>query len=121
MTKTPFEEVKEVMDIYLKSVHTIDFKLMRSVAHKDGRIFIGNELSSKNLHDHWADDEKIFEDKDRVQFLKNLHIEILSIEVEGTIANVKLRMGGWFDFHNLVKTPEGWKIITKASHRIEQK
>jgi len=119
MTKTTYDEVKDIMDTYLKSVRTLDFKLMRSVAHKDGRIFIGNESTSKNLHDHWADDEQLFKDVERVKFLKNMKVEILSIEVEGTIANVKMKMGGWYDFHNLVKTPEGWKIITKASHRIE--
>ncbi|MHA1187724.1 MAG: nuclear transport factor 2 family protein [Candidatus Heimdallarchaeota archaeon] len=119
MTKTAYDEVKDVMDTYLKSVRTLDFKLMRSVAHKDGRIFLGNESTSKNLHDHWADDERLFADEERVKFLKRLKVEIFSIEVEGTIANVKMKMGGWYDFHNLVKTPEGWKIITKASHRIE--
>ena len=119
MTKTAYDEVKDVMDIYLKSVRTLDFKLMRSVAHKDGRIFIGGRSTSKNLHDHWADDERMFTDEERVKMLKRMSVDILSIEVEGTIANVKMRMGGWYDFHNLVKTPEGWKIITKTSHQIE--
>lgn len=119
MTKTPYDEVKEVMDTYLKSVRTLDFKLMRSIAHKDGRIFIGNTSTSKNLHDHWADDERIFTDEERVKAIKKMSVEILSIEVESAIANVKMRMGGWYDFHNLVKTPEGWKIITKTSCRVE--
>ncbi|MHA1309002.1 MAG: nuclear transport factor 2 family protein [Candidatus Heimdallarchaeota archaeon] len=119
MTKTTFDEVKDVMDTYMRSFRTLDFKLMRSVAHKDGRIFLGNTSTSKNLHDHWADDERIFTDEERVKTLKNMKVDILSIEVEGTIANVKMRVGGWYDFHNLVKTPEGWKIITKASCKIE--
>ncbi len=119
MTKTAYDEVKEVMDTYLKSVRTLDFKLMRSVAHKDGRIYIGNESTSKNLHDHWADDERQFTGEEREKMIKRMKVDILSIEVEGTIANVKMKMGGWYDFHNLVKTPEGWKMITKASSKIE--
>ena len=119
MTKTAYDEVRDVMGIYVKSGRTLDFKLMRSVAHKDGRIFIGGRSTSKNLHDHWADDERIFTDEERVKMMKTMELEILSIEVEGTIANVKMRMGGWYDFYNLVKTPEGWKIITKASSKIE--
>ena len=119
MTKTAYDEVKDVMDTYFRSVRSLDFKLMRSVTHKDGRIFLGNESTSKNLHDHWSDEEGELIDEERKKMIKKMRLELLSIEAEGTIANVKLRMGNWLDFHNLVKTPKGWKIITKVSHRIE--
>jgi len=119
MSDDAFREVKQVMENYVKSVETLDFELMRSLAHEDGRIYIGNTSTSKNLHDHWKGDEERFKTMDIDEWKKKLSVKILSIQVEGTIANVKIRMGNWYDFHNLVKTPEGWKLVTKVSHKIE--
>ena len=119
MSEESFEEVKKIMDIYIKSVKTLDFELMCSVAHKDGRIFIGNTSTSKNLHDHWADDNRRFTPERKEEMKKKMKVKLLSLQVDGSIASAKIRMGGWIDYHNLVKTPEGWKIINKVSHQVE--
>ncbi|NHJ48524.1 MAG: nuclear transport factor 2 family protein [Asgard group archaeon] len=119
MTKTEFEQVREVIDTYFTSLKTLDFNLMRSVAHLDGRIYIGNSSTSKNLHDHWADDEKLLADPKRVKALKNMKVKLLALQIEGTIAYAKIQMGIWLDNHILVKTLEGWKLVDKVSHRID--
>jgi hypothetical protein len=92
---------------------------MRSVAHQDGRIFIGNTSTSKNLHDHWADDDELLKDANRVSALKKMELELLTLQVEGTIAFAKIRIGGWLDYHILVKTLKGWKLVDKVSHKME--
>lgn len=119
MVKDTYEEAKECIDTYLKSVRTFDFKLMRSVAHKDGRIFLGNTDHSKNLHDHWADDTRRFTPERIEELKKTMVVKLLEFRVEGTIAFAKIRMGGWIDYHNLVKTTEGWRLVDKVSHKIE--
>ncbi|NHJ40181.1 MAG: nuclear transport factor 2 family protein, partial [Asgard group archaeon] len=113
-----FNEVMKVVDTYFKSVRTLDFKLMRSVAHNDGRIFLGNTSTSKNLHDHWADDDELLTDTNRVETLKKMKLELLTLQVDGTIAFVKIRMGNWLDYHILVKTLECWKFVDKVSHKV---
>jgi hypothetical protein len=120
MTKIEYEQVKEVINTYFKSLKTLDFKLMRSVAHLDGRIYIGNSSTSKNLHDHWADDEKLLADKKRVEVLKKMVVKLLALQIEGSIAFAKIQMGNWLDHHILVKTLEGWKLVDKVSHRIDE-
>jgi hypothetical protein len=119
MNKTEYKEVKEVMETYIDSVKELDFELMRSVAHPDGRIFIGNTSSSKNLHNHWADDEELLADANRVKALKSMEVKLLALQTEGTIAYAKIRMGSWLDNHILVKTLDGWKLVDKVSHKID--
>jgi len=119
MTKTEYEEVKEVIETYIKSVKELDFTLMRSVAHIDGRIFLGNTSTSKNLHEHWSDEDRQYSPERKEELKKKMNVKLLSLQVDGTIAFAKIRMGGWIDYHNLVKTLEGWKIVDKVSHKVE--
>ena len=119
MSKEIYEEVKKVMDTYIKSVKTLDFKLMRTVAHSDSRIFLGNTSTSKNLHVHWGDDNRKYSPEKKEEMIKKMRIKLLSLQVDGSIAFAKIRMGGWIDYHNLVKTPEGWKLVNKVSHKVE--
>ncbi|NHK30664.1 MAG: nuclear transport factor 2 family protein [Asgard group archaeon] len=119
MSEEIYEEVKKVMDTYIKSVKTLDFELMRSVAHQDGRIFLGDTDTSKNLHVHWADDNRRFTPEKKEEMKKKMRVKLLALQVEGTIAFAKIRMGGWIDYHNLVKTSDGWKLVDKVSHKVE--
>ncbi|MHA1212173.1 MAG: nuclear transport factor 2 family protein [Candidatus Heimdallarchaeota archaeon] len=119
LSEENIEEVKKVIDTYFTSFRTLDFKLMRSIAHPDGRIFLGNTSTSKNLHDHWADDDELLNNPSRVKALKNMELKLLALQVDGTIAFAKIQIGSWLDYHNLVKTPEGWKLVDKVSHKLE--
>ena len=120
MTEEVYEEVKKVVSAYIHSVKTLDSQLMVSVAHKDGRMFIGCRDTSKNLHDHWGEEDERFSPEKKAEFASQMRCELLGLMVEGTIAFAKIRLNSYIDYHNLVKTSEGWKFVDKVSHRIEE-
>ncbi|NPE09425.1 MAG: hypothetical protein GNW80_14155 [Asgard group archaeon] len=98
MPKTEYDNVKKTMEIYIEGSRRLDYDTMISVVHPDARLF----LSEKQT------------------YYKKTTIEILSIEVEGKIASVKLNYNNWYyDFHNLIKIGSDWKIVDKVSHKIE--
>ena len=68
MQKSVYEEVKEVVDTYIRSVLTLDMQLMLSVAHKDGRIFIGGRDTSKHLFDHWDEEDERFTPEKKAEY-----------------------------------------------------
>ena len=108
------------MEIYIEGSRRLDYETVISVVHPDGRLFISEEQTSKNLYDHWLKGLDRFKDTDRDEYYKKTTIEILSIEVEGKIASVKLNYNNWYyDFHNLIKIDNDWKIVDKVSHKIK--
>ncbi|MGC9781416.1 MAG: nuclear transport factor 2 family protein [Candidatus Heimdallarchaeota archaeon] len=112
--------VRKTMEIYIEASRWLDYDKVISVVHPDAQLFIGNTSESKNLYKHWKQGLERFKDIDREEYNKNTKIEILLIEVEGTIANVKLNYNSrYYDFHNLIKINEEWKIVDKVSHEIE--
>ena len=119
MTENVYEEVKKVVDSYIRSVKTLDTKLMVSVAHKDGRMFIGGRDTSKNLHDHWGEEDERFSPEKKAEYASQMRCELLGLMVEGTIAFARIRLNSYIDYHNLVKTSAGWKFVDKVSHKIE--
>ncbi|MBK5113572.1 MAG: nuclear transport factor 2 family protein [Candidatus Heimdallarchaeota archaeon] len=120
MPVTDYENVKKTMEIYIEGSRRLDYDTMISVVHPDARLFISEKPTSKNLYDHWSSGMDRFKDTDRDEYYKKTTIEILSIEVEGKIASVKLNYNNWYyDFHNLIKIGSDWKIVDKVSHRIE--
>ncbi|NHK30663.1 MAG: nuclear transport factor 2 family protein [Asgard group archaeon] len=119
MSEEIYEEVKMVIDTYIKSAKTLDFELMKSIAHQDSRIFLGNTDTSKNLPEHLGDENKRYSAEKKEEMIKKMKIKLLTLQVDGTIAFAKIRVGGWIDYHNLVKTSEGWKLVDKVSHKVE--
>ena len=115
------ENVRKAMEIYIEGSRRLDYDKMIESVHPDARLFIGNQSKSKNLYEHWKQGMDRFKDTDKEEYYKNTIIEILSIQVEGTIANVKLNYNSWYyDFHNLIKIGDDWKIVDKVSHKIEK-
>lgn len=113
-------EVLAAFKVYLESVQKLDFELMRSLAHPEGRIYIGGELPSKNLIVHWKEDQERTKNLDRETWAKKIKITPLSIRVDGLIAHFKLQFGSsWLDYHTLVKYDGSWKLVNKVSHRIK--
>ncbi len=120
MTQDEKALVRKTMEVYIEASRWLDYDKVISVIHPDARLFIGNAAKSKNLYEHWKQGLERFKDIDREEYYKNTKIEILSIEVEGTIANVKLNYNSrYYDFHNLIKIDEEWKIVDKVSHEIK--
>ena len=119
MLENVYEEVKAAVDNYIRSVKTLDQELMLSVAHKDGRLFIGGRDTSKNLHDHWGEEDERFTPEKKAEYASQMRCELLGLMVEGTIAFARIRLNSYIDYHNLVKTSEGWKFVDKVSHKME--
>jgi len=94
---------------------------MISVVHPDARLFLGNVETSKKLYEHWKPDPVRFPDeKSKKEWYNKAIIKILSIQIEGTIASVKLQFANWYyDFHNFVKISGEWKMVDKVSSKIE--
>ncbi len=119
MITSEYDNVKRTMEIYIEGSRRLDYDTIISVVHPDARLFISEKQTSKNLYDHWLGGMERFKDTDREEYYKKTTIEILSIEVEGKIASVKLNYNNWYyDFHNLIKIGSDWKIVDKVSHKI---
>ncbi|MCK5046152.1 MAG: nuclear transport factor 2 family protein [Candidatus Heimdallarchaeota archaeon] len=119
MAISEYDNVKKTMEIYIEGSRRLDYDKKISVVHPDARLFISEELKSKNLYEHWLKGQDRFKDTDRDEYYKKTTIEILSIEIEGKIASVKLNYNNWYyDFHNLIKIDSDWKIVDKVSHKI---
>ncbi|NHJ32958.1 MAG: nuclear transport factor 2 family protein [Asgard group archaeon] len=119
MTITEYENVKKTMEIYIEGQRRLDMDLVITVVHPDARLFISDEEKSKNCYEHWLKGLERFKDVDRDERYKNTTITILSIDIIGKIASVKLNYNNWYyDFHNLIKIGSDWKIVDKVSHKI---
>ncbi len=105
--------VYQVAENYLEAGRTGDVELMKTVFHDDATIyghFEGEVLGGPiSLLYGWME-----------QFgaAKEIDGHILSVDVEGTIASVKVQADNWSgynftDFLNLLKTDKGWVIINK--------
>ncbi len=105
--------VYEVAENYLEAGRTGDIELMKKVFHDDATIFgifegdmLGGPIS---LLYEWMESFGAANEIDGV---------ILSVDVEGTIASVKVQADNWCgynftDFLNLLKTDKGWVVINK--------
>ena len=107
------------MQQYMETCFQLDFSTMRTLAHPDARIFIGGQKTSKNLHDHWKDDEIRFEKIPLSEKRSISQIYITNLEVDKSLAFVKLQFGEkWHDIHELIKIGEKWTLINKVSQKI---
>ena len=79
-------------------------------------MYLGNQLESKLLYDHWKN-TKTMSAAEKKNYSDSFISEILSIEVEGTIALAKTTMNNWVDFLTLIKVDNAWKMVVKVSHR----
>jgi len=119
MQITEYENVKKTMEIYIEGQRRLDMNLLETVVHPDARLFISDEQISKNLFEHWSAGLDRFKNTDMDEYYKKTSITILSIDIIGKIASVKLNYNNWYyDFHNLIKIGNDWKIVDKVSHKI---
>ena len=105
--------VHKVAEKYLEAGRTGNVELMKEVFHDDATIFghfegevLGGPISL--LYD-WMES---FGAADKIDGV------VLSVDVEGTIASVKVQADNWCgynftDFLNLLKIERGWVVINK--------
>ena len=115
------EKLKDAINTYIEGSRELDYEKMISVVHPDAGLFLGNVETSKKLYEHWKPDpERFGDEKARKEWYDKAIIKILSIQIEGTIASVKLQYADWYyDFHNFVKINDEWKMVNKVSSKIE--
>ncbi len=87
---------------------------MKPAFHKDATIFgyIGPDLFGGPI-------QQLFDWNDSNGPAAELKAEIASIDIEGTVATVRLELDNWTghrftDFFTLLKTDGEWKIISKV-------
>jgi len=116
-----FKKLKDTINTYIEGSRELNYEKMISVVHPDARLFLGNVETSKKLYEHWKPDPVRFPDeKSKKEWYNKAIIKILSIQIEGTIASVKLQFANWYyDFHNFVKINGEWKMVDKVSSKIE--
>ncbi|MDJ0596776.1 MAG: nuclear transport factor 2 family protein [Pleurocapsa sp. MO_226.B13] len=66
--------------------------------------------------------QALFDFVDSTEPVQNLKVEFVRIDIVGTSANIKLELYDWLgmkftDSLNLLKTVEGWKIVSKVFHQ----
>ncbi len=112
-------EVLDLSEKYIACCFQLDFEQMRHLAHPEARIFIGGRTTSKNLHDHWREDEEQFQGKDPAEWGSGKKIHLLGLEVKGKVAMIKLQFGEkWHDIHQLVKVGPDWLMVNKISQLV---
>ena len=118
---TEYDEIVNVMQMYLDGSKQGNSELMRPAFHADASFFgyAGDQLAigTKFLFD-WIDKNGAAD---------KIEPRIVSVDILDSIAVVRLEVAGWSgnmagsgvrmsDLFTLLKTPDGWKIIQKAFH-----
>lgn len=106
--------VERVMNIYFNGARSGQSQDLNSAFHKDSTIYgyVGLELFGGPISDFyaWHDNNGAAAD---------LSAEIVNIDIEGTIATVRVELNNWTahrftDMFTLLKTDGEWKIISKV-------
>jgi Putative lumazine-binding len=125
MTKTEYisdhDEILRTMQTYIDGSRQGKSKTMRSAFHPDASFFgyVGDQCVSGTRF--------LFDWIDKNGPAPDIEPRTVSIDVLDSIAVVRLEVGGWSgnlagsgihmsDIFTLLKTPDGWKIISKAFH-----
>jgi hypothetical protein len=108
------DEITEVMQAYIDGARTGKGAAMKPAFHDDATIFgyVGPELFGgpiQGLYD-WTDQNGP---------ATGIQSRFTSIDVVGTVANVRLDTDNWTghrftDFFNLVKIDGQWKVVSKV-------
>ena len=108
--------IKKTIQHYINGAVSGKGEDMKPAFHSEATIFgfIGDDLFSgpiKNLFD-WIDENPAAEE---------LKTKIVNIDIEGTVASVRLESENWSgykftDLFNLLKLNNQWKIMNKVFH-----
>lgn len=113
------EAVEKTLRAYMDGASLGDSTLFASAFHPDGQMIFmrDGKMNVMPLREFMARG-KNGQKADR----KN---RIVSIQIQGTSAQARLEVETpeviFHDFMSLLKTPEGWKIVSKVFHREDKK
>ncbi len=110
------ENIVKVLERYVDGARSGRGNEMKSAFHEDATIFgyIGDDLFAGPI-------QKLFDWNDQNGAAKDLKVDIASIDLNGTIATVRLELDNWTgyrftDLFTLLKIGDDWTIVNKVFH-----
>ncbi len=111
-----YEAITNTIQLYIDGGKTGDTARMKEAFHPDATIFgyVGAELFAGPI-------QQLFDWNDQNGAAKELEGRITSIDLNGTVATVRLELDNWTghrftDLFTLLKVGGQWKIINKVFH-----
>lgn len=116
-------EIVSVIENYFEGIYKGDVELLRSVFHRDTLLF-GNIKGipyQKNVDGYLA---VVATRKSPEVLNEPFQMEVLSIEVIGTIALAKVHVPmlgyNYYDYLSLLKLDQEWKIVSKLFTHVDE-
>jgi hypothetical protein len=116
------KEIVSVIENYFEGIYKGDIELLRSVFHRDTLLFgdIKGYSYQKNVDDYLA---VVANRKNPKEIGELFQMKILSVEVLGTIAFVKVHVPmlgyNYYDYLSLLKFNQQWKIVSKLFTHVD--
>lgn len=111
-----YDAIRQVLQHYIDGAKTGKGALMKPAFHEEATIFgfVGEDLFSGPI-------QNLFDWNDANGPATGLVSSIVSIDVVGTAASVRVESDDWTglrftDFFNLVKFGNEWKVVSKIFH-----
>ncbi len=108
------DEITKVMQAYIEGARTGNGAAMKPAFHNDATIFgyVGPDLFGGPI-------QGLYDWNDQNGAAIGIQSRFTSIDVVGTVANVRLDTDNWTghrftDFFNLVKIDGEWKVVSKV-------
>jgi len=118
---TEYDHIVKAMQMYIDGSRQGKSQLMRPAFHPDASFFgyAGEQLAIGT--------QFLFDWIDKNGPAPNIEPRLVSVDILDSIAVVRLEVAGWSgnlagsgvrmsDLFTLLKTPDGWKIMSKAFH-----
>lgn len=116
MSDDDIAQIKATLQHYIDGAKAGKGALMKPAFHDDATIFgyIGSDLFCGPI-------QKLFDWNDQNGPASDIVTDIAAIDVEGTVATVRLESDNWTglkftDFFTLLKVDGQWQIINKVFH-----
>lgn len=116
MSDNNVEQIRSVVQHYIDGARSGKGDEMKPAFHNDATIFgfIGDDLFAGPI-------QKLFDWNDENGPAVDIVCHIANIDIEGTIATVRLESDNWTghrftDFFTLLKFGDEWKIMNKVFH-----
>ncbi len=120
-----YQAIKQTVQFYIEGAMAGKSEILSRAFSKDATIygFVYPDLSKPEESTVLVGSiQALFDFVDSSEPVQNLKAELVRIDIVGTSANVKLELYDWLgmrftDSLNLLKTVEGWKIVSKVFHQ----
>ena len=117
-----YRAIKETVQLYIDGGKSGKAEVMDKAFHKDATIYgwiYANPDNPSEKTELAGSISLLYDFVNSAGPAANLDSEFVRIDIVGTSANVKLELSNWLgmrftDTLNLMKTDEGWRIVSKV-------